>query len=159
MWRDDSGGCENRRKANRQEQAMNRFLAVAMTGALALGTKALPQTASAASVDAQAKYFGRYCDRHPGDPDCRDWRVNRRHWDRDRYHRWYSRHRHEFGPDDAAAAIFGFAAGEVTGALAGAANGAATSAHVAACEAQYRSYDPQTDQYLGYDGNYHYCRL
>lgn len=29
--------------------------------------------------------------------------------------------------------------------------------HVAWCEARYRSYDPSTDQFLGYDGDYHYC--
>jgi hypothetical protein len=29
--------------------------------------------------------------------------------------------------------------------------------HVAWCEARYRSYNPATDQYLGYDGYYHYC--
>jgi hypothetical protein len=31
--------------------------------------------------------------------------------------------------------------------------------HVARCEARYRSYDPDTDMFLGYDGDYHYCRL
>ncbi|WP_244513733.1 BA14K family protein [Devosia insulae] len=31
--------------------------------------------------------------------------------------------------------------------------------NVAACEARYRSYDPSTGMYLGYDGNYHPCRL
>ena len=31
--------------------------------------------------------------------------------------------------------------------------------HVAACEARYRSYDPATDMFLGYDGNYHRCNL
>ena len=31
--------------------------------------------------------------------------------------------------------------------------------HVERCEDRYRSYDRDTDQYLGYDGDYHYCRL
>ena len=31
--------------------------------------------------------------------------------------------------------------------------------NVAACEARYRSYDASTGMYLGYDGNYHPCRL
>jgi hypothetical protein len=31
--------------------------------------------------------------------------------------------------------------------------------HVARCEAHYRSYNPETDMFLGYDGEYHYCRL
>jgi hypothetical protein len=31
--------------------------------------------------------------------------------------------------------------------------------HVERCEDRYRSYDEDTDQYLGFDGEYHYCRL
>ncbi|MDC9822438.1 BA14K family protein [Devosia sp. ZB163] len=31
--------------------------------------------------------------------------------------------------------------------------------HVAACEAKYRSYNAQTDMFLGYDGQYHRCNL
>ncbi len=34
-----------------------------------------------------------------------------------------------------------------------------SNGHVARCEARYRSYDPETDMFLGYDGDYHYCRL
>jgi hypothetical protein len=33
------------------------------------------------------------------------------------------------------------------------------SSHVARCEARFRSYNPRTDMYLGYDGEYHRCRL
>lgn len=33
------------------------------------------------------------------------------------------------------------------------------NAHVARCAARYRSYDPYSDTYLGYDGYRHYCRL
>lgn len=129
-----------------------------LTAAVALfavGVAAIPQTASAQRFGDQERFVGRYCANHPNNPDCRDWRVNRHRWDRDRYHAWYGRHRHEFGPDDAAAAIFGFAAGAITGAI----SGAVTTGHVAACQARYRSYNPATDMYLGYDGNYHYCRL
>ncbi len=31
--------------------------------------------------------------------------------------------------------------------------------HVAACFARYRSYDPATDSYMGYDGLRHRCRV
>lgn len=31
--------------------------------------------------------------------------------------------------------------------------------HVARCEARYRTYDPRTDTFMGYDGRPHYCRL
>ncbi len=33
-----------------------------------------------------------------------------------------------------------------------------SNAHVRWCLNRYRSYNPRTDQYLGYDGYYHYCR-
>lgn len=32
------------------------------------------------------------------------------------------------------------------------------SRHVRWCLNRYRSYNPRTDQFLGYDGYYHYCR-
>jgi hypothetical protein len=31
--------------------------------------------------------------------------------------------------------------------------------HISRCEAHCRSYDRRTDMYLGYDGDYHRCRL
>lgn len=33
-----------------------------------------------------------------------------------------------------------------------------SSRHVAWCLGRYRSYNPATDRYLGYDGRYHRCR-
>lgn len=35
--------------------------------------------------------------------------------------------------------------------------GGGGNAHVEWCLSNYRSYNPQTDQFLGYDGFYHYC--
>jgi hypothetical protein len=37
--------------------------------------------------------------------------------------------------------------------------GSSWARHVARCEENYRSYSAVTDQYLGSDGDYHYCRL
>ena len=34
-----------------------------------------------------------------------------------------------------------------------------SSGHVARCEMRYRTYDPGTDTFMGYDGRPHYCRL
>ena len=31
--------------------------------------------------------------------------------------------------------------------------------HVDRCYARYRTYDESTDTYVGFDGQYHYCRL
>ena len=36
--------------------------------------------------------------------------------------------------------------------------GSQWQAHVAYCKSKYRSYNPATDQYLGYDGYYHFCK-
>lgn len=35
----------------------------------------------------------------------------------------------------------------------------AANSHVAACSARYRSYDPRSDTFLGYDGYRHACTL
>ena len=125
--------------------------AIALACLATLATFA-PQTASAQRMHDRDRYVERYCDRNPGDRDCHDWRYNRHSWNEDRYHSWYGRHRHEFGPEDAAAAIFGFAAGAITGTIGG-------DTHRGRCEARYRSYDWRTDMFRGYDGDWHQCRL
>lgn len=129
----------------------------ATLASLVLATSGFGTTASAAPnrYERQDRYVQNYCNQHPRDRDCRDWRDHRHSWNEDRYNRWYRDHRHEFGPADAAAALFGF----VAGAAAGAINGAANGSHRAACEARYRSYDWRSDTFLGYDGKRHYCRL
>jgi uncharacterized protein YcfJ len=66
-------------------------------------------------------------------------------------------HRHMRGFDPLAAGIFGFVAGAMAGAAASSAG--QSSSHVARCEARYRSYDANTDTYLGYDGVRHRCTL
>jgi BA14K-like protein len=130
----------------------------ATLASLLIATSVVPSTVSAAPRNMHRDrdaYVSNYCAHHPGDRDCRDWNRHRNSWDDAHYNRWYRSHRHEFGPQDAAAALFGFVAGAATGAL----TGAASSSHVAACEAHYRSYDRRTDQFFGNDGQYHYCRL
>jgi hypothetical protein len=32
-------------------------------------------------------------------------------------------------------------------------------AHIAACHARYRSYEEETDMYMGFDGSWHVCTL
>lgn len=99
-------------------------------------------------------YVQNYCDSHGWDRGCRDWRNHHDRWDESHYHDWYRNHHR--GPANAAAALFGFAAGAIAGA---AANAAADNSHVSRCEDQYRSYDARTDTYLGYDGRRHTCTL
>ena len=83
-------------------------------------------------------------------------RNGRRHWRRHHArHHW--RHRHWGYYDDdagaalAAGAIFGLAAGAI------AANAAAGGNAVAYCSQRFRSYDPASGTYLGYDGYRHPC--
>jgi hypothetical protein len=138
-----------------RSQLMNKALGTAVA-CLAIGASLLPATASAQRYrfHDQDRFIQRYCDGN-WDRDCDDWRYNRHRWDEARYHRWYRHHHDDFGPEDAAASIFGF----VAGAAAGAITGAVGTTHAAACEARYRSYDWQTDTYMGFDGERHYCRL
>ena len=56
------------------------------------------------------------------------------------------------------AAIAGSIVGGVFGAIAGSALRGGSS-HVARCERAYRSYQPSTNTYVGYDGVRHICRL
>ena len=71
---------------------------------------------------------------------------------RGRWHRRWHRHRHDnYGGALAAGAIFGLAAGAI------AANAAARNDAVAYCMRRFRSYDPASGTYLGYDGLRHPC--
>jgi hypothetical protein len=132
---------------------------VAALACLAVGGGVIPQAAFAQRYHDQERYMGRYCSNHPGDPDCDDWNRNRGSWDERRYNRWYGAHRDYFGPDDAAAAIFGFAAGAAAGAITGSIRGAAEGSQESACAARYRSCDPETNTFMGRDGYRHECRL
>ena len=80
--------------------------------------------------------------------------VGWRHgWHRDGWHRhgWHG-HPYRYGWGSA---IGGFAAGAIVGsALASSHAQASASAY---CEQKYRSYDPASGTYLGYDGDRHPC--
>ena len=66
-----------------------------------------------------------------------------------RHGRDYDRHRHH--GNSGAAAAFGLAAGVIAGA-------AANSGSHSSCAARFKSYNPRTHTYLGYDGHRHVCR-
>jgi hypothetical protein len=108
------------------------------------------------------RYIERYCSSR-FDDDCRDWRGNRGRWNDDRYRDWYRRH-HRDSNDAAAAALFGLGVGAllggtVTGAITGGGAGVDRTDHVARCAARYRSYDPASDSFMGYDGIRRRCNL
>ncbi len=97
------------------------------------------------------------------DWDDDDWKWKRHSWSRDRDWdddwdddwRW-RRHRHrdrDFDGADAAGLIFGLAAGAIAGSVAG----AHYPGSYERCDAAFRSFNPQTWTYLGYDGYYHRC--
>jgi hypothetical protein len=73
-------------------------------------------------------------------------------------------HHHHHGHHGHAAAVgvFGFAAGTMLGAALAQPRPAPTVVYgsdwVAYCSAKYKSYNPATNLYLGYDGYYHTCR-
>lgn len=126
---------------------------------------ALPVQAQGSLVTGQRdKVIRTYCDRHPGDPDCRS--FHRGSWHHSDYDRFY--HSHQSGLDSIAAGFFGFTFGTILGSAI--ANGNRSNdrvigyagdydAHVAACYDRYRSYDERTDSFMGYDGVRHPCRL
>ena len=93
--------------------------------------------------------------RHGWDND--GWRGNRGNY--------YRRHHYRDWDDDdngagVALGLFGFAAGALVGSqLYGGQGygGGGYDAHDAACARRFRSYDPYSNTYMGYDGYRHYC--
>ena len=138
------------------------------SGAIAASLAALIGLTSVMPAEAQNwsqrdRVIVTYCDRNPRDPDCNDFRRGR--WDNDDYRRFYSNRRSNL--DSIASGIFGFTFGAIVGsALANQNNnrlpayrGGDYQSHVEACYDRYRSYDEETDTFLGYDGVRHRCNL
>jgi hypothetical protein len=74
----------------------------------------------------------------------------RRHGHRHHWHHRHHRHHHGWGP-----AIGGLAAGAIIGSAI--ASSQARADAVAYCSQRFRSYDPGSGTYLGYDGLRHPC--
>ena len=138
-------------------------LASAIVAAGLSGIMMIPAPASAASVNvsigAQQRYVSERCMAHPNWRGCDDWRRNHSRWGHNDYRNWYRWNQPNQG--SVAAGIFGFAVGA---AIVGSMNRNSDrydryDSHVAACEARYRSYNAETDMFLGYDGRYHRCNL
>ena len=136
------------------------IIATGLAGLMMIPAPASAQSVSV-SIGAQQRYVSERCLEHPNWRGCDDWRRNHSRWDDDDYDNWYLWNRPHLG--SVAAGIFGFALGA---AIVGSANRYDDDDdfddyddHVAACEAQYRSYNAETDMFLGYDGQYHRCNL
>lgn len=135
-------------------------LASAAVATVLAGIMAIPAPASAASVNfgmgQQQRFVSERCLDHPNWRGCDDWRRNHNRWGSNDYRQWYRWNQPNVG--SVAAGIFGFAVGAaIVGSMNR--NDDDFDDHVAACEAQYRSYDDETDMFLGYDGRYHRCNL
>lgn len=76
------------------------------------------------------------------------WRHHGRHHYRHGYHRGYH--------GNGAAVIGGLAAGAIIGGAIANSRAQASDAH-AYCSQRFKSYDPASGTYLGYDGNRHAC--
>jgi hypothetical protein len=145
----------------------------AKMGALALAallgvTGAIP--AQAQGFGDRDRVIGIYCDRY-NDREC--WNTER--WDDDDYHVFYRRRHNEL--DSIAAGVFGLTFGAILGSALSQPQPRVRDrviylddeptygyddsyeAHVAACYSRYRSYDEETDTFLGFDGYRHRCRL
>ena len=145
---------------------MNKKIASAALAATLAGVMVLPAPASAASYNrsynSQDRYISERCDTHPNWRGCDEWRSNHTRWGKSDYQRWYRWNEPNLGT--VAAGIFGFAIGAAIANNANNNNGYSSgnsswNAHVDACENRYRSYNAETDMFLGYDGNYHRCNL
>lgn len=126
-----------------------------------------------------------YAERYLGEPDDDDRRRiyrryrydddDRRAWRRDDDRRDWRRHRRDRDRDDLAAGIAGLAAGALLGGIVGQQRGFAPSGggvgvppaggyapfspgYMNYCSSKFRSFDPQSGTFLGYDGQRHYCR-
>jgi uncharacterized protein YcfJ len=132
------------------------FVATALAGVMAL-----PAPASAASFSmsngSQDRYVQQQCNIHPNLRGCDDWQHNHHHWSKNNYQDWYRWNRPTVG--NFASGLFGFVIGAAVANGLNNSNDNMSSSHVARCEDAYRSYNPRTDQFLGYDGRYHYCNL
>lgn len=155
--------------------------AVAVTGAaasLAPAQAAMPQAAPLQAqdrgaiveveTDRQSQWW--YNQRRHGGDSRHGWRDGGRGWDRDRgwrgrdddrwrRHGYYRRHHDRDDGAGLALGLFGLAAGALVGSQLGAPayGGGYDDPHDAACAARFRSYDPYSNTYLGYDGLRHYC--
>ncbi|GGF24821.1 hypothetical protein GCM10011321_15280 [Youhaiella tibetensis] len=113
--------------------------------------------AAAQGYSQRYRYVETYCQRHPNDRDCYDFGRHGSRWDDRRYNQWY--YSHYNGADAAIAGIFGLVAGAMINGALNSSPRYPASGHVQRCEARFKSYDPRSDTYLGYDGHRHTCNL
>ncbi len=134
-------------------------IAAALAGLMAIPTPVSAQSASFnITFGQQDRFISERCRVNPNWRGCSDWRRNHHRWGHEDYRRWYRWNQPKLG--NVAAGLFGLTVGAaIASSIANSRSSSSFDAHVARCEAKYRSYKAETDMFLGYDGNYHRCRL
>lgn len=141
---------------------MKKILSGLLASAI-IATSVVSFAGPAAAGPRQDRYMEQYYSNNNRDSDYWQWKKNRSRWDDREYRRWYRSHRRN-NNDAAVAGIFGLAAGAILGsALSANANANANAnAYVYTendryCASRFRSYDPVSKTYMGYDGHRHSC--
>jgi hypothetical protein len=151
---------ETKASTNEQEFIVKAFILASAATVLGACLLFAPASSQAAPVNASAIAQAGSAQAAPvievRNRRSRHWRSGR-HW-RGHYrggHHYWRHNRWGYYHDDAGAAL---AAGAIFGLAAGAIAGSAAGGNaVAYCSQRFRSYDPASGTYLGYDGYRHPC--
>ncbi len=141
---------------------MRKIISTALASAV-FATAVFVSTAPVLADPDRDRFIERYYSERGRDDDYWRWRNNRHRWRDDDYRGWHDRHRHGFDDEDVAAGIFGLAAGALIGsAISSAAQPSGpvvvnNQEWLAYCTNKFRSFDPASGTYLGYDGVRHAC--
>lgn len=143
---------------------------LAMGGTMAVSAVAPAQAQNVTlSFGQRYQVIETYCDRNPRDRDCRGFYDGG--WRDSDYDRFYNSRRSSV--DSISSGLFGLTFGAALGAIIANGNnnngnsdrgsvrysGGNYDAHVRACFNRYRSYDEETNSFMGYDGVRHECTL
>ena len=136
---------------------MKKLMSTLLASAI-VATSVVTFAVPAAADPGRDRYVEQYYSKHGRDDDYWKWKKNRNRWDEREYRSWY-RERHRDRDNDAAAAgLFGLAAGAIIGgALSQNANASVYDENDRYCAQRYRSYDPVSNTFMGFDGRRHFC--
>jgi hypothetical protein len=142
---------------------MRRPVSILMAATLAASSAALGVAPAAAVTPAPAISTGPAGAAIPVESDnsAKWWYRGQKHG-HGHHHNRHDHRYYDYDDDDydaGAAFLFGAIGGLTTGAIIGSQRSYGGSGWAAACAAKYRSFDPRTGTYLGYDGYRHPCRL
>lgn len=136
---------------------MKKIISTLLASAI-IATSAVTFAVPASADPGRDRYMEQYYNKHGRDDDYWKWKKNRNRWDEREYRSWYRDHHRDRDNNAAAAGLFGLAAGAIIGgALSQNANAGGYDANDRYCAQRYRSYDPVSNTFVGYDGRRHFC--